>query len=46
LRIHTTKYSGGHENFVKMIKNACSGWQIFSKMLTGKDLNSIHYHQI
>jgi len=27
--IHTTKYSGGHEIFVKMIKNAGGDWQLF-----------------
>ncbi len=26
--IHTTKYSGGHERFVKMTKNAGGGWQL------------------
>jgi len=26
--IHTTKHSGGHKTFAKMIKNAGSGWQL------------------
>jgi len=37
--IHTTKYSGGHETFMKMFKSAGGGWQIFSKTLAGKEIN-------
>jgi len=35
MHIHTTKYSGGHGNFVKMIKNAGGGWQLLTKTLEG-----------
>ncbi len=36
--IHTTKYSGGHESLVEIIKNTGGGWQLFSKTLAGKEL--------
>ncbi len=36
--IHTRKYSGGHEIWLKIIKNAGGGWQLFSKTLAGKEL--------
>lgn len=32
------KYSWGHESFMKMIKN---GWQLFLRMLLGKDLRNV-----
>jgi len=36
LDIHATKYSEGHETFVKMMKNTSTDWQLFSKTLLGK----------
>jgi len=38
--IHTKKYSGGHEIWVKISKNAAGGWQLLSKMLVGKELRA------
>lgn len=34
--IPSTKYSGGHEIYVKIMKNAGAGWQLLKKMLAGK----------
>jgi len=36
--IHTAKYSGGHESFVKINKNACGDWQLFKNVLVEKEL--------
>jgi len=43
IHIHERKYSGGHETFVKLIKNVGGGWQLFSKTLVGKDLKIVYF---
>jgi len=42
--IHTTKYSGGHEMFVKIIKNAGSGWTLKKKKKnSGREMVNVLY---
>ncbi len=38
LHVHISKYCGGIEILVKIIKNAGGGWQLFSKTLVEKEL--------
>lgn len=40
-----TKYSGGNDSFVKMIKNTGGGWQCFFKSLAGKELKTIPHSE-
>lgn len=43
---YTTKFSGDYKIFVKMLKNACAGWQLFFFLTCGERVNVFIRHTL